>query len=45
MCSIAIKRLEIWYNYTILRVPYTMWDLYGNLVINTAKLVIEEVVI
>jgi len=40
----AIKRPEIWYNYAVLGVPYTMRQLSGNAVINTAELVTEEVV-
>ena len=43
MRGIAIKRPEIWYNYAVPGVPYTMRDLYSNLVINTAELVTEEV--
>jgi hypothetical protein len=44
LCSTAIKRLEIWYNYAVLGVLYTMRQLSGNAVINTAKLVTKEVV-
>ena len=43
MRGTAIKRPEIWYNYAVPGVPYTMRDLYGNPVINTAELVTEEV--
>ena len=39
----AVKQPEIWYNYAVLGVPYTMRQLSGNAVINTAELVTEEV--
>jgi hypothetical protein len=39
----AVKQLEIWYNYAVLGVPYTMRQLSSNVVINTAELVTEEV--
>ena len=39
----TIKQLEIWYNYAMLEVLYTMQQLSGNTVINTTKLVTKEV--
>jgi len=39
----AVKQPEIWYNYAVPGVPYTMQQLSGNAVINTAELVTEEV--
>ena len=40
----AVKQPEIWYNYAVPGVPYTMRQLSGNAVINTAELINEEVV-
>ena len=40
----AIKQPEIWYNYAVPGVPYTMRQLSSNAVINTAELITEEVV-
>jgi len=43
LCGTAVKQPEIWYNYAVPGVPYTMRQLSGNAVINTAELVTEEV--
>src|ERR1700759_4942353 len=40
----AVKQPEIWYNYAVLGVPFTMRQLSGHLVTNSAELVTEEVV-
>jgi hypothetical protein len=40
----AVKQPEIWYNYAVPGVPYTMRQLSGNAVINTAELVTKEVI-
>ena len=40
----AIKQPEIWYNYAVPGVPYTMRQLSSNAVINTARLITKEVV-
>jgi hypothetical protein len=40
----AVKQPEIWYNYAVPGVPYTMRQLSGHSVTNSAELVTEEVV-
>jgi hypothetical protein len=40
----AVRQPETWYNYAVPGVPFTMRQLSGNIVTNSAELVTEEVV-